>query len=626
MLIRSLRRRPRDVAWLAVWSAVQSLPALASGWVLAEAAGAFLAGRTLDGLRWLGLLALAALVGALGTRQSYLRLGAVVEPLRDELIVAGSLARSMDTTRPPDTDAVARMTHQAEIVRDAFAGLLTVACTFAFTAGSTLAGLLTLVPATLPYVIPSLLVSVLILRLLLRPFAARQRRAVVGEEAVANSAAKAVSGLRDVTSCGAEAQVFAQFDAVVSQQADAARSVARTGSARLLCLAAGGWLPLLLVLAAAPSMLHGGVTPAHLIGAIGYIGGSLRGTLNTLSQGVGAGLVRLTVTLDRIVEASTPPADPPETASPPAPHAARGAHARHGGHDACDGSDGREGHDGRDGYHARVGRDAHVGRAARGRHAARRESGGLRLRGVGFGYGAQAEPVITDLSIDIASGDHLAIVGPSGIGKSSLAGLLAGMLRPTAGEILLDGVPMARYPAAALTRLRVLIPQEAYVFAGTLAENILYLRGTTDPLPRAALDAAADALGLSPLVSRLGGYHAVIDPAALSAGERQLIAITRAYLSTAPIAILDEASCYLDPAAEARAEAAFARRPGTLIVIAHRISSALRARRVLVLDGVRAQAGDHASLLASSPMYRDLAGYWNVASQQETPGLEPSGR
>ena len=594
---------------------MQSLPALASGWVLAEAAGAFLAGRTAwTASRWLGLLALAALAGALGTRQSYLRLGAVVEPLRDELvelIVAGSLARSMDTTRPPDTNAVARMTHQAEIVRDAFAGLLTVACTFAFTAGSTLAGLLTLVPATLPYVIPPLLVSVLILRLLLRPFAARQRRAVVGEEAVANSAAKAVSGLRDVTSCGAEAQVFAQFDAVVSQQADAARSVARTGSARLLCLAAGGWLPLLLVLAAAPSMLHGGVTPAHIIGAIGYIGGSLRGTLNTLSQGVGAGLVRLTVTLDRIVDASAPPADPPE----PLPRRRRTPPAA-----PTPATTRRDAHDGRDA------RDACNGHAVRGRHAARRESGGLRLRGVGFGYGAQAEPVISDLSIDIAPGDHLAIVGPSGIGKSSLAGLLAGMLRPTAGEILLDGVPMARYPAAALTRLRVLIPQEAYVFAGTLAENILYLRGTADPPPRAGLDAAADALGLSPLVSRLGGYHAVIDPAALSAGERQLIAITRAYLSTAPIAILDEASCHLDPAAEARAEAAFARRPGTLIVIAHRISSALRARRVLVLNGVRAQVGDHASLLASSPMYRDLAGYWSVASQQETPGLEPSGR
>jgi ATP-binding cassette, subfamily C, bacterial len=74
---------------------------------------------------------------------------------------------------------------------------------------------------------------------------------------------------------------------------------------------------------------------------------------------------------------------------------------------------------------------------------------------------------------------------------------------------------------------------------------------------------------------------------------------------------LDEATCHLDPAAEEQAEAAFARLGGTLIVIAHRISSARRARRVLVLDGVRPQAGDHASLLASSPSYADLAGQWD---------------
>ena len=113
-------------------------------------------------------------------------------------------------------------------------------------------------------------------------------------------------------------------------------------------------------------------------------------------------------------------------------------------------------------------------------------------------------------------------------------------------------------------------------------------------------------------MSRLGGYHAVIDPAALSAGERQLIAITRAYLSTAPIAILDEASCHLDAAAEARAEAAFARRPGTLIVIAHRMSSALQAEQVLVLDGSCARIGDNATLLATSPLYRDLIGHWRA--------------
>jgi ATP-binding cassette, subfamily C, bacterial len=586
MLIASLRRRPRDVAGLAAWSLVQSLPAIASGWVLAEAAGMFLADRTLGGIGWLSVLALAALAGAWGTRQAYFRLGALVEPVRDELvelIVAGALAHSMDTSRAPDTDAVARLTHQAEIVRDSLAGLLMVAATFVFTAGSALAGLVTLVPATLPYVVPPILVSVLIMRLLLRPFAARQRESVIGEERVANSAAKAVSGLRDVTACGAEVQVLAPLDAQVRQQADAARSVARIGSARLLCIAVGGWLPLLLVLGAAPSMLRHGVTPAHLIGAIAYLSGSLRSVLYTLSQGLGAGMVRLTVTLGRIIEATTPPSSGPVHSEQPT---ASFNGSSSGGFDRDFDRDLDRGFD------------------------------GLRLRGVRFGYGANAEPVISDLSIDIAPGDHLAIVGPSGIGKSSLAGLLAGMLQPTAGEVLLDGVPVTRYPLDALPRLRVLIPQEAYVFTATLAANICYLR--LDLLPDAELDAAARAVGLDPLVSRLGGYQAIVHPARLSAGERQLIALTRAYLSPAPIAILDEATCHLDPAAEARAEAAFGERRGTLIVIAHRISSALRARRVLVLDGTRAQAGEHDTLLVSSPMYRDLVGYWNAASAPQS--------
>jgi ABC-type multidrug transport system fused ATPase/permease subunit len=567
LLAGNVRRHPRSAAGLAVWCLVQALPAVASGWVVSEAVTRFLAGQDAGGFAWLGLLFLAGLAGAVASRQVYTCLGGLAEPLRDDLVahvVASAVARSMDPARPPDTHAVARLTHQAEIVRDSYAGVLTVACIFACTAGSTIAGLVTLVPATLPYALPPLAGSVLALRLLLRPLRVRQRRAVTGEETLAESAAEAISGIRDVVACGADDLVMARLTDAVERQADAARSTARLSSARVLCIAFGGWLPLLLVLAAMPSLLRSGVSAARVIGAITYLSGSLRSSLNLLSEGVGSSIIRLTVTLDRILEATVPPPQTtlPPAAAPPGPGPGPGP-------------------------------------------------GRLELRNVTFGYGRHAEPIIRDLSIDIDPGAHVAIVGPSGIGKSSLACLLAGMLAPTAGEVLLDDVPAARAP-----RRRVLIPQEAYVFAGPLDENICYLRGPGDRPAREELDAAAAAVGLSPLVSRLGGYLATVNPAALSAGERQLIALTRAFLSRSPIAILDEATCHLDPAAEQRAEAAFADRPGTLIVVAHRISSALRAERVLVLDGSRARAGDHATLLTSSPMYAELVGYW-------TGGLPP---
>ena len=176
-------------------------------------------------------------------------------------------------------------------------------------------------------------------------------------------------------------------------------------------------------------------------------------------------------------------------------------------------------------------------------------------------------------------------------------------------------------PVAGLGRSwRILIPQEAYVFAGTLKENLTYLHSAT----KTELDEAAEAVGLTPLITRLGGYGAAITPAALSAGERQLIALTRAYLPPARLVILDEATCHLDPAAEEQAEAAFSRRGGTLIVIAHRISSARRARRILVLDGARPQVGDHSSLLASSAMYADLAGQWETPHYPERTVATPA--
>ncbi|MEU9989252.1 ATP-binding cassette domain-containing protein [Streptomyces sp. NPDC048045] len=232
----------------------------------------------------------------------------------------------------------------------------------------------------------------------------------------------------------------------------------------------------------------------------------------------------------------------------------------------------------------------------------------LSFASVTFAYGPASEPVLDGLDLAVPVGGSLAVVGPSGIGKSTLTGLAAGLLEPREGTIRVCGHAVPGPEAAAS---RVLIPQEAYVHSGTLAENLGLFR--PGPVPEAELLAAAEAVGLTPLLEALGGPAGRVDPAALSAGERQLIALGRAFLSPAPLALLDEATCHLDPAAEARAERAFAARPnGTLVVVAHRISSARRADRILVMDGPRTACGTHDELLRTSSLYRDLVGGWTV--------------
>jgi ATP-binding cassette, subfamily B, bacterial RamB/AmfA len=584
VVLGNLRHHPRDAALLALWSLVEAIPALSSGWAVAEATGSFLTGRLAEGFGWLGLLAAAALTGGAAARKAIVKLGALVEPLRDDLvssIVTGALTRSLVPGWQPDNDAVARITHQAEIARDAYGGVLNIARTLIFTLGSALAGLLTLAPATLPFILPPLLGALLALRLMLPPLASRQRACVVAEEAIARSTASAFQGLRDITACGAEDQILSHVTAHVTAQAAAARSASRIAAARTLCTETGGWLPLLLVLSIAPALLRHGLTPARLIGAITYLGGSLRSALNTVGQAATGNAVRFTVTLQRIAETSplSPSPARPSAAAPgtPAPASPPGtAESLKTPLPAITSACAAEGH--------------------------------LALRNAHFKYGDGAEPIIQDLSFEIPPGDHLAIIGPSGIGKSSLANLLAGLAQPTTGHVLVDGIPTARLSAASLASHRVLIPQEAYVFAGTLAENLSYL---TMEYRQADMDAAVQAVGLLPLLSRVGGYRSLINPAALSAGERQLIALARAYLAPAPVVILDEATSQLDPTSEAQAEQAFMARAGTLVVIAHRISSALRARRILLLDGIHTKAGTHASLLDSSAMYQNLIGYWN---------------
>jgi ATP-binding cassette subfamily C protein len=634
-----LGTRRRDTAWLAVWSAGEALPALVFGRAVAGAIDAFRAGSggIVTGLGWLGLLLAAAAVGAAASSRSYRRLAAIVEPLRDALVstvVTAALGRAVRDDASPETGAVARITHQAEIVRDSFAGVVTTVRSSAFTAAAAVAGLLSLAPAVTVLVAGPVLASLALFAWLMRALARRQRDYVDSEESVAAAVSTATSSLRDVTACGAEDLVGHDLGGLVTAQARAGRALARVGACRTLVLAVGCWAPVLLVIAAAPGLLRRGVTPGALIGALAYLTGGLQVALNTLVQGAGSSGVRMSVTLERILagaarDSGTSSGELALRLRPAAAAAARHAAGRRFRPAARRPAPGPL-----PPGQAAPGQAA-PGQAAAGQAAAGRPPGApgrgravppspggssLRLRGLTFAYGPRAEPVIRDLNLDVPFGDHIAVVGPSGIGKSTLAALMAGLLRPARGQVLLGGVDLGALGLPALTSRRVLIPQEAYVFSGCLGDNLAYLR----PHVRAAdLDRAVGAVGAAGLAARLGGYDAMLRPGSLSAGERQLIALARAYLAPARLVILDEATCHLDPALEARAEQAFSSRPGTLIVIAHRPASALRARRILVLDGSGAETGDHESLLVSSPLYADLIGHWQAAAgpAEPTPAL-----
>ncbi|WP_354670102.1 ABC transporter ATP-binding protein [Streptomyces sp. S.PNR 29] len=580
--LRFLRARWRILLRLGGWSVLETGQTFLLGYAPARALDeGFLAGRPGVGLGWLGVAGLAVVVGAFGTARVYTAVAALVEPLRDRL-VTGVVARGV---RDGDGGALSGLTQQVEIARDTFAGLVMVSRSFVFTAVGALAGLFSLAPPLLLVVAPPLVAGVALFTATLRPLARRQQAFLVADENLAGHLGDVGPGLRDITAAGAEDRIAADTGERVDAELRAARSLARWGVLRVASLAVGGQLPIVLLLAAAPWLLDHGVTTGALVGALAYVTQSLLPALRNLVHGLGVSGSRLAVVLRRLT------ADDGAAGRPRSSRAGSGTHRAPAKPDAAPLP------------------EPSVGTPA------------LLLSSVTFAYGPAAAPVIEDLDLTLPPGSHLAVVGPSGIGKSTLTALVAGLLEPARGTIRVAGHAV---PGPAAAARRVLIPQEAYVFTGTLAENLGHLR--PDRVPEAELLAAAEAVGLAPLLEALGGPAARVDPAALSAGERQLIALTRAYLSYAPLALLDEATCHLDPETEERAERAFAERPGgTLVVVAHRISSARRADRVLVMDGPHTAYGSHDELLRRSALYRDLVGGWTPGSARRSQPALPLG-
>ncbi len=236
-------------------------------------------------------------------------------------------------------------------------------------------------------------------------------------------------------------------------------------------------------------------------------------------------------------------------------------------------------------------------------------AGALAFEGVTFAYKPGAAAVLHELSATIAAGEVVALVGPSGAGKTTIVNLVPRFYEPQSGRITLDGADLASFSLRALRGAIAIVPQEALLFSGTIAENIAY--GRLDAT-RAEIEAAAREANAEEFVLDLPlGYDTAVGDRGtrLSGGQRQRISIARAVLRDPRILILDEATSALDSHSERLIEAALDRLlPGrTTLIVAHRLSTIRRADKILYIDAGRVlETGTHDELLGQAGHYAAL--------------------
>jgi ATP-binding cassette subfamily B protein len=246
-----------------------------------------------------------------------------------------------------------------------------------------------------------------------------------------------------------------------------------------------------------------------------------------------------------------------------------------------------------------------------------RLKGAVKLQNVHFSYptgrpgtpGAHVIEALGGIDLEIAPGEFVALVGETGAGKSTVVKLLARFYDPTTGAVLVDGVDLRDYDLSAYRRQLGYVPQEGFLFTGTIRDNIAYGRPDAS---HDEVEAAAASVGAHQFISELAnGYETAVSERgrSLSAGQRQLIALARAELIDPAILLLDEATSNLDLVAEAHVTAATDRvaRGRTTVVIAHRLQTARMADRIIVMaDGVIAEQGTHDGLLAAGGRYAEM--------------------
>jgi ATP-binding cassette, subfamily B, bacterial len=240
--------------------------------------------------------------------------------------------------------------------------------------------------------------------------------------------------------------------------------------------------------------------------------------------------------------------------------------------------------------------------------------GALALRDVTFGY-AEGSPVVREVTLEVVPGEHVALVGATGAGKSSVAKLLTRQYDPQHGSISLGGVDLREATLESLHRRIVLLPQEGHLFSGTIADNVRLAH------PEASDDDVRRALRRIGALDRFESLPQGLDTDVqtrglrLSAGERQLVGIARVALADPAVIVLDEATSSLDPATEAAVERALAAvaEGRTVITIAHRLSTAERADRVAVMEhGRLVEVASHEELVEQGDRYARLWASWRA--------------
>ena len=238
---------------------------------------------------------------------------------------------------------------------------------------------------------------------------------------------------------------------------------------------------------------------------------------------------------------------------------------------------------------------------------------------VSFGYDPNVQ-VIHDVDIRIAPGETVAFVGSTGAGKSTLAKLITRFYDPTAGRVLIDGHDLTGVTFRSLRSQLGVVPQEPFLFAGTVRDNISFARPSAS---EAEVTEAVRAVGLSDVVDRLpDGLDSVVHERgqSLSSGERQLLALARAFLAQPRVLVLDEATSNLDLQSETKIEAALdvLLHARTAVLIAHRLSTAMKADRIVVIEGGEVvETGTHDALVASGGRYADMYAMWVSQTEGE---------